>query len=358
MHAPTAYQYTKPVATSLDAPLALRDSFGRVARDLRMSLTDRCNLRCTYCMPAEGLEWLPGEDILSDSEVKRLIDIGVGLLGIREIRFTGGEPLLRQSLAELLAHAHALRTDEDKPPRLSLTTNALGLDKKAGALVEAGLERVNISLDSLDPQTYARISGRDRLGDVLRGIDAAIAAGLHPIKVNAVAMRGVNEQGLCDLLRFCLNKGLQLRIIEHMPLGPQHTWSRAQILSAEDVLHILGTEFELNKVVNEDDPHAPARIWIIREGANNQAGTVGIIASVSKPFCANCDRTRITADGQMRSCLFARVESDLRGPLRAGASDQEIAEIWAGGMAAKKAGHGIDDPGFVQPTRFMSEIGG
>lgn len=335
--------------------LSLTDSWGRVARDLRVSLTDRCNLRCSYCMPPEGLDWLPTEATLSDDEVKRLLRIAM-TLGIREIRFTGGEPLLRRSLEELVAYAHSLRTDEGKAPELSLTTNALGLDKRAAGLAAAGLSRVNISLDSVDPDVYAHISHRDRLADVLTSIDAAIEAGLQPIKVNAVAMRGVNEESLRGLLRYCLTKGAQLRIIEHMPLGPRNTWNKKTMVPAEEILEILGEEFELSQT--SSDPHAPAKLWSVAAGEDHPAGTVGIIASVSKPFCADCDRTRITADGQMRDCLFAKSETDLRTPLRNGSSDEEIAKIWAGAMAKKAAGHGINDPKFIAPDRYMSAIGG
>ncbi|VEI13170.1 GTP 3',8-cyclase MoaA [Trueperella bialowiezensis] len=337
--------------------LALADQWGRVARDLRVSLTDRCNLRCSYCMPPEGLDWLPTAQTLTDAEVKRLINIAVSLLGIEEIRFTGGEPLLRRGLLDIAAYARSLRTRSGARPELALTTNALGLDKKASALAEAGISRVNISLDTVDRELYARISGRDRLPDVFAGIDAARAAGLTPIKINAVAMRGVNDAGLPDVLRYCLQAGTQLRIIEHMPLGPRHTWRREAMMTQEDVLELLSAEFELSPLPRVDES-APASLWAVAPGRDHPAGTVGVIASVSKPFCGNCDRTRLTADGQIRTCLFAREETDLRGPMRAGASDEELARIWAGATWKKKPGHGIDDPSFVQPDRYMSEIGG
>lgn len=337
--------------------LTLRDQWGRVARDLRVSLTDRCNLRCSYCMPPEGLDWLPTEATLSDAEVKRLMRIGVDLLGIEEIRFTGGEPLLRRSLVDIVAYAHSLRTAAGSPPELALTTNALGLDKKAKALVAAGLDRVNISLDSVDPTVYKHVAHRDRLHDVFRGIDAARAAGLSPVKINAVAMRAVNDAGLTDLLRYALRAGAELRIIEHMPLGPRQTWSRKNMVPQDEILEYLGEEFELTETARVD-ASAPAQLWNVAAGKDHPAGTVGVIASVTKPFCGTCDRTRLTADGQIRNCLFAREETDLRGALRSGASDREIAEIWAGAMWEKKPGHGIDDPGFVQPDRYMSEIGG
>lgn len=339
-----------------NASFELRDQWGRVAHDLRVSLTDRCNLRCSYCMPPEGLDWMPTEETLSDAEVKRLVRIGVEMLHIREIRFTGGEPLLRRSLLDIISYSAGLSTDEGAKPDLSLTTNALGLDKKAKALADAGLDRVNISLDSIDPDVYAHIAHRDRMNDVLKGIDAATSAGLTPVKINAVALRGVNEDGLADLLRFSLQKGAELRIIEHMPLGPRHTWNRDTMVPQDEILEILGERFELSK--RPTDAHAPAKLWNVAAGADHPAGTVGVIASVTKPFCGDCDRTRLTADGQMRNCLFARGETDLRGPMRAGATDLELAQIWVGGMSDKLPGHGIDDPSFVQPERYMSEIGG
>ncbi|WP_235001756.1 GTP 3',8-cyclase MoaA [Arcanobacterium ihumii] len=334
----------------------LRDNWGRVARDLRVSLTDRCNLRCSYCMPPEGLDWLPTEETLTTEEVQRLLAIAVNMLGIEKIRFTGGEPLLRKSLQEIVAFAHSLRTSVGTSPNLALTTNALGLDKQAQKLAEAGLNRVNISLDSIQPKTYAHISHRDRLKDVFQGIDAAQKAGLTPIKINAVALRGANENGLNALLRFSLQRGLQLRIIEQMPLGPRETWSRSNMVPEQEILEIFSEQFTLTTA--SYDPHSPARLWNVAEGEDHPAGQVGIIASVTRPFCTTCDRTRLTADGQMRTCLFGNAETDLRSLLRSGASDEEIARVWQEGMALKKPGHGIDDPSFVQPERYMSEIGG
>lgn len=335
----------------------LRDQWGRVARDLRISLTDRCNLRCSYCMPPEGLDWLPTEETLTDAEVMRLMRIAVEMLGVDEIRFTGGEPLLRKSLEDLVAYGASLKTASGSRPSLSLTTNGLGLDKRAGGLAEAGLERVNVSMDSVDPAIYRHIAHRDRLASVFAGIEAAFAAGLTPVKINAVAMRDVNEAGLRDLLRYALRAGAQLRIIEHMPLGPRGTWSRENMVPQDEILDYLGEEFELTPAPTTD-PSAPAKLWNVAPGPDHPGGSVGVIASVTKPFCAQCDRTRLTADGQMRTCLFARTETDLRGPMRAGADDAELARIWADAMWQKKPGHGIDDPGFVQPGRYMSEIGG
>lgn len=308
-------------------------------------------------MPPEGLDWLPTDQTLSDAEVKRLLRIGVTMLGIEEIRFTGGEPLLRRSLIDIISYASSLRTALRRPPELSLTTNALGLDKKAHALAQAGLNRVNVSMDSVDPQVYKHISHRDRLHDVFLGIDAARAAGLTPVKINAVAMRGVNDAGLKDLLRYALQAGAQLRIIEHMPLGPRESWSRANMVPQDEILEFLSEEFELSEAPRTD-LSAPAQLWNVAPGEDHPGGTVGVIASVTKPFCGTCDRTRITADGQIRSCLFANEETDLCEPMRAGATDLELAHLWADAMWEKTPGHGIDDPGFVYPDRYMSEIGG
>ncbi len=337
--------------------LELRDRHGRVARDLRLSLTDRCNLRCTYCMPAEGLPWLPTADTLTDAEVVRLARIAVGTLGVDQVRFTGGEPLLRRSLEDIVGAVAALRTPGGTRPEISLTTNGLGLAHGAAALRGAGLDRVNISLDAVERERYAQIARRDRLPDVIAGIDAATAAGLTPVKLNTVLMRGVNEDQAVPLLAFALERGHQLRFIEQMPLGPRHTWSRDAFVPSAEIRALLAARFALTPIGRDDDA-APATLWRVDPSPGLPGGTVGIIASVSEPFCGACDRTRITADGQMRTCLFSRTETDLRTPLRAGASDEDIAALWAGATWHKPAGHGIDDAGFEPPDRTMSAIGG
>jgi GTP 3',8-cyclase len=328
----------------------LSDSFGRIATDLRVSLTDRCNLRCMYCMPADGLDWLPGEAVLTDDEVVRLIRIGVARLGIREVRFTGGEPLLRRGLAAIVGRTAVL----DPRPEISLTTNGIGLARLIGPLRAAGLDRINVSLDTLRVQTFRVLAKRDRLKDVLDGLAAAAATGLAPVKVNAVLMRGVNDDEAPALLRFCLARGYQLRFIEQMPLDAQHGWRRTSMVTADEICALLSEEF----VLTPDDParrgSAPAETFLVDGGPQR----VGVIGSVTRPFCAACDRVRLTADGQVRNCLFAREESDLRGPMRAGASDDELATRWRRAVAAKHAGHGIDDPSFLQPDRPMSAIGG
>jgi cyclic pyranopterin phosphate synthase len=328
----------------------LPDSFGRIATDLRVSLTDRCNLRCAYCMPPEGLDWLPTTDQLTDDEVVRLVRIGVERLGIREVRFTGGEPLLRRGLAGIVARTAALRPR----PEISLTTNAIGLERTAGTLRAAGLDRINVSLDTLRPETFRKLARRDRLPDVLDGLAAAAQAGLRPVKVNAVLMRDLNDDEAVPLLRYCLDRGYELRFIEQMPLDAQHGWKRTEMVTAEEILAALGREFTLTP----DDPRqrgsAPAEAFLVDGGP----ARVGVIASVTRPFCGTCDRVRLTADGQVRNCLFARSESDLRGPLRAGADDAELATAWRRAVAVKLPGHGINDPSFLQPDRPMSAIGG
>ncbi|HLS49305.1 MAG TPA: GTP 3',8-cyclase MoaA [Actinomycetaceae bacterium] len=337
---------------------ALVDRYGRVATDLRVSLTDRCNLRCTYCMPAEGLDWLPTATVLSDDEVIRLLTVAVERLGVREIRFTGGEPLLRKGLERIVAATTALRTADGAAPETSLTTNGLGLQRRARGLAEAGLTRINVSLDSIDPATFAGLTRRNRLPDVLAGLAAADEAGLRPVKVNAVLMRGINDDEAPDLLDFALGHGYQLRFIEQMPLGPRESWERGDMVTADEVLTRLRERFTLVEHDPSERGSAPAQRWSVLSADGEELGTVGIIASVSRPFCGACDRTRLTADGQMRDCLFARGEYDLRTPLRRGDSDEELAELWRAGMWGKRAGHGIDDPDFLQPARPMSAIGG
>jgi GTP 3',8-cyclase len=328
----------------------LADSYGRVATDLRVYLTDRCNLRCSYCMPAEGLDWLPKPELLTDDELIRLVGIAVRQLGVTEVRFTGGEPLLRRGLPAIVARTAALRPR----PEISLTTNGIGLDRLAGPLHEAGLDRINVSLDTLSPATFARLARRDRLADVLAGLAAAAATGLAPVKVNTVLMRGVNDDEAAPLLRFCLEHGYQLRFIEQMPLDAQHGWRRENMVTADEILTALRPEFMLEPRDPAQRGSAPAETFLVDGGP----ATVGIIGSVTRPFCGACDRVRLTADGQVRNCLFARVESDLRGPMRAGATDAELAAIWRRAVAAKLPGHGINDPGFLQPARPMSAIGG
>ncbi|MCG5214961.1 GTP 3',8-cyclase MoaA [Streptosporangium sp. KLBMP 9127] len=328
----------------------LKDSFGRVATDLRVSLTDRCNLRCTYCMPPEGLDWLPKPELLTAEEIARLVGIGVERLGITEVRYTGGEPLLRRELIEIVGHTAAL----SPRPQVSLTTNGIGLARLAEPLAAAGLDRVNVSLDTIDREIFKRLAHRDRLPDVLKGLEGAAAAGMLPVKVNAVLMRGVNEHEAIPLLEFCLERGYELRFIEQMPLDAQHGWRRENMVTADEILAMLNAHVELTP----DDPvergSAPAELFLIDGGP----ARVGVIGSVTRPFCGACDRVRLTADGQIRNCLFATEESDLRAAMRSGASDEELAERWLAAVRGKRPGHGIDDPTFLQPARPMSAIGG
>ncbi len=330
------------------APQArLLDGFGRIGRDLRVSVTDRCNLRCTYCMPAEGLDWMPRPEMLSDDELLRLVRVMVGL-GITQVRLTGGEPLLRRSLVDIVAGIAAL----EPRPRIAMTTNGVGLDRLARPLAEAGLDRVNVSLDTVDRDHFERLTRRDRFDDVVAGLKAAADAGLAPVKVNAVAMRGVNEDDVVELLQWCLDRGYDLRFIEQMPLDAQHSWHRSEMVTQGEILERLSAGFTLTPVPERGS--APAELFHIDGGPQ----TVGVIASVSAPFCSRCDRVRLTADGQLRNCLFARREVDLRGPLRAGSSDEELADLVMAEMARKGPGHGISLPGFEQPQRPMSAIGG
>jgi GTP 3',8-cyclase len=340
----------RPAArAAADRDSRLLDGHGRVATDLRVSLTDKCNLRCTYCMPAEGLPWLPRAEMLTDDELLRLIRVAVELLGVTEVRFTGGEPTLRPSLVALVAQTAALRPR----PTLSITTNGIGLERLAAPLAAAGLDRVNVSLDTLSPERFQAITRRDRHEAVLAGLAGAAAAGLTPVKVNAVLLRGVNDDEAVPLLEWSLAHGYELRFIEQMPLDAQHGWDRTRMVRAEEIMAALTARFRLTP-----DPAArgaaPAELFLVDGGP----AKVGVIASVSQPFCGACDRVRLTADGQVRNCLFAREESDLRGALRSGASDAELANRWRAAVAGKLPGHGINDPSFLQPDRPMSAIGG
>ena len=280
----------------------------------------------------------------------RLAGIAVGRLGVREIRYTGGEPLLRRGLVDIVA-----RTAELRPrPEISLTTNAIGLARLAEPLAAAGLDRVNVSLDTMSASTFRRLTRRDRLADVLAGLEAAATAGLVPVKVNAVLMRGINDADAVPLLRHCVEHGYLLRFIEQMPLDAQHGWRRENLVTADEILASLAGEFTLTPADSGERGSAPAEDYLVDGGP----ARVGIIASVTRPFCGACDRVRLTADGQVRNCLFARDESDLRSALRAGASDADLASLWIRAVASKLPGHGINDPGFLQPARPMSAIGG
>ncbi|MCA4134628.1 GTP 3',8-cyclase MoaA [Arthrobacter sp. M4] len=346
-------------------PGGLLDRFGRQATDMRLSLTDKCNLRCTYCMPAEGLEWLSKQAVMTAEEIVRIVSLGVERLGVRELRLTGGEPLVRGDLVDIIG---ALRQKFPELP-ISMTTNGVGLDKKAQALKQAGLTRINVSLDSLHEETFAKLTRRPFLDRVLAGVEAAHDAGLGPVKLNAVLMRGINETESPGLLAWALERGYELRFIEQMPLDADHGWTRRDMITAAEIRDLLSSEFVLGPDPRARDG-APAERFQVRhrDPASGEAqgpvlGTVGIIASVTEPFCADCRRTRITAEGKIMSCLFSREEFDLLGLLRAGADDEQLTQRWQDAMWAKPKAHGMDHTGlgaadFVQPDRSMSAIGG
>ena len=362
-----------PAPSGAPRQAGLMDRHGRRATDLRLSVIDKCNLRCTYCMPADGLPWLPTAQLMSPAEIVRIVGVGVTELGVTELRLTGGEPLVRRDLEEIVA---GVRTAHPELP-VSLTTNGIGLAARAQGLAEAGLTRINISLDSLDAATFRTLARRDRLTEVLAGAEAAAAAGLSPVKINAVLMAGVNDHEAPELLAWALARGFALRFIEQMPLDADHGWTRADMVTADQIRHRLGERYRLT-------PHpgpregAPAELWDVHPrtptpdetraaGAGGSGGaplgTVGVIASVTEPFCGDCKRTRITAEGRIRSCLFSHEEVELLPLLRAGATDGQLAERWRAAMWAKPAAHGmdhtgLDSPDYVQPERSMSAIGG
>ncbi len=328
----------------------LVDKFGRVHRDLRVSLTDRCSLRCTYCMPADGVPWLKSDTLLTTDEMVRLVRIAVGL-GVTGVRLTGGEPLLRPDVVDVV---RSLATIEglEGPLDLSLTTNALRLPALAAPLRDAGLARVNISLDTLQRGRFIELTRRDRLADTLAGIEAARVVGFAPIKINSLIMRGVNDDEVGDIVQFAAERGLHARFIEHMPLDAGHTWDRTEMVTGAEILEQVAARFSLTPGAPRGS--SPAEEWVIDDGPS----TLGVIASVTRPFCDNCDRVRLTADGQFRNCLFAHEESDLRTLMREGADDARLASAMRASVASKRPGHGIDDPSFVQPRRPMSAIGG
>lgn len=335
--------------------LVLEDRFGRRATDLRLSVTDVCNLRCSYCLPATGVHWLPRVTILSVDELARLAHLSADRLGITKIRLTGGEPLVRPDLEDIAAAISSGHPHLD----LALTTNAVGLAGRAKSLAQAGIRRVNISLDSVHPEVFHRLTRRNELHRVIEGIDAALAAGMTPVKINAVVLRGINDDDVVDLLTFCLARGVELRFIEQMPIGATRDWARQNLVDAAEIRGRLQEAVDLTPIQGRGA--APAERFEVRRDGR-LLGTIGIIASVTEPFCGACDRTRVSADGQLRSCLFSTDETDLRGLLRSGASDDEILRAWQSTMAAKPRAHGHDRGGFGdgyhQPERPMNAIGG
>jgi len=336
------------VAAAVGAPLV--DRFGRVHRDLRISLTDRCSLRCTYCMPEQGNVWLPNDRILTIDEIERVARVAAAD-GITTFRLTGGEPLLRRDIVDVVRRLAAIEGPAG-PVELAMTTNGIRLPEVLPDLVEAGLTRLNISIDTIRRDRFADLTRRDRLDDVLAGIAAAAASGLRPLKLNAVAMRGVNDDELVDLVAFAMAHDAQLRFIEQMPLDAGHTWDRARMVTREEILAALRERWTLTEVPGRGG--APAERWTIDGGPH----TVGVIASVTAPFCGDCDRLRLTADGQLRNCLFSTSEFDLVPVLRGGGDDEDIDRMLRRCVARKLPGHAIDDPGFLQPARGMNAIGG
>jgi cyclic pyranopterin phosphate synthase len=330
----------------MNTPLV--DTQGRVVRDLRISVTDRCNLRCVYCMPAEGMPWLPKDDLLTYEEIARFARVCLGL-GVTGIRLTGGEPTVRADLPVLVRLLNDLAPGLD----LSMTTNGLKLVPMADELRAAGLRRVNVSLDTLQRERFHQIARRDRIADVLAGLEAARRAGFAPIKVNAVLMRGFNEDEAVPLAAWGREQGFEVRFIEWMPLDFQHGWAREKLVPADEILAAIDAAFPLEPA-RRDDPSAPATLYRYRDGG----GTVGVIASVTRPFCGHCDRIRLTADGQIRTCLFSLKEYDFRKAMRGGASDQEIEALLRAAVMRKEPGHLINSPFFQQPARGMSAIGG
>lgn len=323
------------------------DTFGRAAKDLRVSVIDRCNFRCRYCMPAEGLPWLPKEDTLTADEIERLVRVFVGL-GVRAVKFTGGEPTVRPDLTDLVRRVRALGDDLD----LSLTTNGYLLERLAGPLRTAGLDRVTVSCDSLLAHRFAEMTRRDALDRVTAGLRAATAAGFAPIKLNCVVIRGSNDDEVVDFARLARRTGYEVRFIEYMPLDAEGTWERTNVLPSSEVFEAISRIFPLSPVREGAEPAAMFRF------ADGAPGAIGFISSVTEPFCESCDRLRLTADGRLLACLFALEDTDLRTPLRAGADDGDLHRRIRRGVWGKWAGHRINQPDFVRPPRSMSMIGG
>ncbi len=330
----------------------LVDSFGRVVRDLRISVTDRCNFRCTYCMPEEGLNWLDRSEVLTYEEIERVARICVEQFGVDSLRLTGGEPTVRAHLPQLIAKLAALRLPDGTKPDIALTTNGATLRNVASELRDAGLDRINVSLDSLKPERFFAMTRRDELHNVLAGIAEAQVAGFSPMKVNAVVERGTNDDEILDLVRFGRDNNVEVRFIEFMPLDATNEWERNKVVSQDEIVATIAAEFPLEIMPSRGA--APADRWRFVDGK----GTVGVIPSVTHPFCGDCDRVRLTSDGQFRTCLFATDESDIRALLRNGGTDAEIAELIEIAVGAKWAGHQINQVNFIRPNRSMSQIGG
>jgi cyclic pyranopterin phosphate synthase len=331
----------------------LVDRYGRVHRDLRISLTDRCSLRCTYCMPEQGNEWLAKSSLLTLDEIVRIARVAAAD-GVTTFRLTGGEPLLRPDIVEVVRRLGEIEGPDGRPVELAMTTNGIRLPEFLPGLAAAGLRRLNISIDTLRRDRFRDLTRRDRLDDVLSGIAAAAASGLRPLKLNAVAMRDVNDDELVDLVEFAVAHDAELRFIEQMPLDAGHTWDRSRMVTRDEILSTLSSRWELTPVPGRGG--APAERWLLDGGPR----TVGVIASVTAPFCGDCDRLRLTADGQLRNCLFSTTEYDLLPIMRAGGDgvDDGIDRMLRSCVDGKLPGHAINDPGFLQPARGMNAIGG
>jgi GTP 3',8-cyclase len=324
---------------------ALVDTHGRVHRDLRISITDRCNFRCVYCMPEEGMDWTPRDELLTFEEIERVARVLVERFDFESIRLTGGEPTVRARLPLLVAKLAALGVD------LAMTTNGATLPLLADDLAAAGLDRINISLDSLRRDRFLALARRDALDDVLEGIDAAVAAGFSPVKINVVLMRGINDDEVVDFATFGRDRGVEVRFIEFMPLDADGEWSADKVVSRDEIVAAIDARYPLDAIERGSDP---AERYRYRDGA----GQIGVIPTVTDAFCGSCDRVRLTAEGGLRNCLFALEETDLRALIRAGASDDDVAEAIRGSVAAKWAGHQIQQVQFIRPSRSMSQIGG
>ena len=330
----------------------LIDSFGRTVRDLRISVTDRCNFRCTYCMPAEGMKWLDRSEVLTFEEIERVARICVDRFDVNSLRLTGGEPTVRAHLPRLVSKLAALRLSNGEKPDIALTTNGATLRNIALELRDAGLDRINVSLDSLKPERFFAMTRRDELVNVLAGIAEAQLVGFTPMKVNVVVERGANDDEILDLVAYGRDNNIEIRFIEFMPLDATNEWERKKVVTQDEIISVISAQYPLEILPARGA--APADRWRFVDGK----GTVGVIPSVSHPFCADCDRVRLTSDGQFRTCLFATDEFDIRALLRNGGTDDEIAELMRKGVGLKWAGHQINQVNFIRPRRSMSQIGG
>jgi cyclic pyranopterin phosphate synthase len=337
------------VLRDVSMPEQLIDSFGRVHTNLRISVTDRCNIRCFYCMPAEDVQFMDRRKLMTFEEIERFVRVAVPL-GLRKIRLTGGEPLVRRDLHVLVAKLAEIPEIED----IGITTNGILLADQAQALFDAGLRRINISLDALNAEKFERITRRRGFEQVIAGINAAKAVGFHPVKVNAVAVRGLTEEEIVPFGHFARRTGVDIRFIEFMPLDADNAWQREKVLFAHEILETLAREIMPLVPAADQDPHAPASEFQFQDGI----GRIGIIASISQPFCMSCDRFRITADGKLRNCLFSLDETDVKAMLVAGCADAQIAAAIRASIAAKREGHEINTARFIQPARPMYSIGG